>query len=138
MRPDQQTERFAGQQLLAMDPREERPLRVCPACSSNENRKLGTKNELEIVCCSNCLSLYCPYTPWYTSGDYYDSYYQQCFCDEPPIVSKRLTEITAEFSRYRQTNRLLDVGCGAGSLLQTARDNGWNAQGVDVSLSSVN
>lgn len=137
MRVDQQTEKFAGQQLLATDPREERPLRLCPACLSDKKRKLGIKNELEIMRCMECTSIYCPYTPWYTSRDYYDSYYEQRFCDEPPIVARRLSEITAEFSGYRLTNRLLDVGCGSGLLLQAARDNGWNAQAVDVSASSV-
>jgi SAM-dependent methyltransferase len=68
---------------------------------------------------------------------YYGDYYTHHGIDEPPLVARRLTEITAAFSRYRQTNRLLDVGCGAGSLLQAAHDNGWDAQGIDVSASAV-
>jgi SAM-dependent methyltransferase len=32
---------------------------------------------------------------------------------------------------------LLDIGCGAGNLLQAARKNGWNAQGLDVSAGAV-
>jgi SAM-dependent methyltransferase len=98
---------------------------------------MGVKNELEIVCCRICKSLYCPYTPWYTSESYYVGYYSHHGLDEPPVVAKRLSEITAGFAPYRQTNRLLDVGCGAGSLLQAARANGWNALGIDVSASSV-
>src|SRR6476659_593504 len=130
-------DKFAGQRMLAMDPRSEKPLRVCPACSSSKARKVGTKNELEIVSCLQCHSLYCPYSPWYNSEMYYGDYYTHHGIDEPPLVARRLTEITADFSRYRQTNRLLDVGCGAGSLLQAARDNGWDAQGIDVSASAV-
>ena len=137
MSASDQAEKFAGQRLLAMDPREERPLRHCPACSSDRRRKLGIKNELEIVRCLECATLYCPYTPWYTSRDYYDSYYEQRFSEELPIVSRRLEEITSEFSRFRKTNRLLDICCGAGSLLQAARVNGWDSQGVEVSSSSV-
>ena len=137
MQTHDEIEEFAGQRILAMDPRSEKPSRVCPACSSSKARKVGTKNELEIVSCMQCRSLYCPYSPWYNSEMYYGDYYTHHGIDEPPLVARRLTEITADFSRYRQTNRLLDVGCGAGSLLQAARDNGWDAQGIDVSVSAV-
>ena len=137
MRPPEQTEKFAGQRLLATDPRSERPVRSCPACASNKTQKLGIKNELEIVSCTECHTLYSPYTPWYTSETYYGNYYEHPFSEEPPIVAQRLREIMAEFSKYRLRNHLLDVGCGAGLLLQIARENGWNAHGLDVSESSV-
>jgi len=134
---DRPIEKFAGQQLLQQDPRSEKPSRYCPACASDKSTKLGIKNELEIVRCLSCRSDYCPYMPWYTSERYYVDYYSHHGLDEPPVVIKRLKEITGGFSKYRKTNRLLDVGCGAGLLLQAARENGWDAQGVDVSISSV-
>jgi len=137
MQTHDEIEKFAGQRILAMDPRSEKPSRACPGCSSSKARKLGTKNELEIVSCIQCRTLYCPYSPWYNSEMYYGDYYTHHGIDEPPLVARRLTEITAAFSRYRQTNRLLDVGCGAGSLLQAARAHGWDAQGIDVSASAV-
>jgi len=137
MTPEQAAEKFAGQQLLHLDPRSERPMRTCPACASNTATKIGIKNELEVVRCQVCGSLYCPYMPWYTSERYYVDYYSHHGLEEPPVVTKRLMEITAEFSKYRQTNRLLDVGCGSGLLLEAARENGWDVQGVDVSISSV-
>lgn len=128
-------EKFAGQRLLAMDPRTEKRPRDCPACHSTRSTNLGIKNELDILCCAECGSIYTPYYPWYSSAHYYADYHNSRNPEEPAWVNKRLEEITASFSQYRQNNRLLDVGCGGGTLLNAARTNGWNARGVDVSES---
>ena len=104
------------------------------ACGSSEAQNLGVKNELEIVCCRRCRTLYTPYSPWYSSEYFYLGYYLKAEeLNVPTFVRTRLDEITAEFAPYRQTNRLLDIGCGAGTLLEATRDHGWNAQGLDVS-----
>jgi SAM-dependent methyltransferase len=136
MQSSKEIEEFAGQKILALDPRTEKIARACAACGSTDARPLGIKNELDIVSCRKCASVYTPYSPWYSSEYYYVSYYTEDL-STPAFLQKRLEEITAEFSPYRQTNRLLDVGCGAGNLLQAARKNGWNAQGLDVAPNSV-
>lgn len=138
MQSPDKIEEFAGQRILAMDPRSEKSLRVCVACGSTKSRSLGIKNELDIVSCRECRTIYTPYSPWYSSAYFYLGYYQQEEELSPPaFVRTRLEEITSEFSPYRRTNRLLDIGCGAGNLLEAARKNGWNGQGLDVSLSAV-
>src|ERR1051326_3286395 len=134
MQASEKIEEFAGQRILAEDPRTEKSARACVACGSNEARKLGTKNELDIVCCRRCRTLYTPYSPWYSSEYFYLGYYLKPEeVDTPGFVKTRLEEITAEFAPYRQTNRLLDLGCGAGDLLQAARKHAWQVCGGDVS-----
>jgi len=124
---------FAGQRILAMDSRAERMLRrVCVACGSESAQAVGVKNELELLRCRECRTLYTPYSPWYSSELFYEVYYAEESLSPPAFVQTRLEEITAGFSSYRQSNRLLDIGCGAGNLLLAARKNGWNAQGLDV------
>jgi SAM-dependent methyltransferase len=137
MQSAEKVDAFAGQQILAMDPRVEKALRVCVACGSQDAQPLGVKNELDIVSCRKCSTVYTPYTPWYSSELFYEAYYPQESLSPPAFVQTRLEEITAEFSPYRQTNRLLDIGCGAGNLLLAARKNGWDAQGLDVSANAV-
>jgi SAM-dependent methyltransferase len=139
MQAPEKIEDFAGQRILAMDPRAEKVTRACVACGSSNAQMLGVKNELEIVCCRQCDTIYTPYSPWYTSSYFYLGYYLKSEEKEtPPFVLKRLEEITAGFAPYRQNNRLLDLGCGAGDLLEAARRHGWQAQGVDVAAHVVN
>jgi len=134
MQSQNRIEEFAGQRILKEDPRAEKATRACVACGSKDAQRLGVKNELEIVSCRDCNTLYTPYSPWYSSSYFYLGYYlKDEEIETPPFVQQRLQEITAEFAPYRKTNKLLDLGCGAGGLLQAARNHGWNAQGLDVS-----
>jgi len=130
-------EDFAGQRILAMDPRAEKATRACVACGSGKAEKLGVKNELDIVSCRHCRTIYTPYSPWYSSAYYYVDYYKQDDIAAPDFIKQRLDEITAGFAPYRRTNKLLDIGCGAGNLLEAARNHGWQAQGLDVSPNAV-
>jgi ubiquinone/menaquinone biosynthesis C-methylase UbiE len=124
---------FAGQRILEMDSRAEKMLRdACVACGSKAAQAVGVKNELELLRCRQCATLYTPYSPWYSSEFFYEAYYAEESLSPPAFVQTRLEEITAGFSPYRQSNRLLDIGCGAGNLLLAARKNGWDAQGLDV------
>lgn len=133
-----QVEEFAGQRILAMDARAEKMLRAtCIACGSKEAQPLGIKNELELLRCRKCSTIYTPYSPWYSSEYFYEVYYPEQSLSPPAFVQTRLEEITAGFSRYRQQNRLLDIGCGAGGLLVAARKNGWEAQGLEVAEQAI-
>lgn len=116
----------------------EKTERACVACGSTNARPLGVKNEFDVVSCVDCDSIYTPYSPWYSSALFYTGFYlNQEELSPPEFVNTRLEEITASFSSYRDHNRLLDIGCGAGNLLQAARKNGWSAQGLDVSAGAV-
>ena len=124
--------------ILSEDPRIEKTRRACVACGSTNARPLGVKNDLEVVSCVECGSVYTPYSPWYSSAFFYTGFYlSEEELSPPAFINTRLEEITAEFASYRDNNRLLDIGCGAGNLLQAARKNGWNAQGLDVSAGAV-
>ena len=134
----EKVEEFAGQRILAMDARAEKMLRAtCIACGSKEAQPLGVKNELELLRCRRCSTIYTPYSPWYSSEYFYEVYYPEQSLSPPAFVQTRLDEITAGFSRYREQNRLLDIGCGAGGLLVAARKNGWDAQGLEVAEQAI-
>ena len=127
MQSPKNIEDFAGQRILAEDPRVEKTTRPCVACGASAGDKLGVKNELEIVSCRSCQTIYTPYSPWYSSQYFYLGYYLKAEeVDTPAFVKKRLEEITADFAPYRQTNKLLDIGCGAVCSSPRPCGSSWN------------
>jgi len=50
-----------------------------------------------------------------------------------PITEKRYHELLDRFEAFRQTGRILDIGCGYGFFLETAQKRGWDVYGTEVS-----
>lgn len=111
--------------------------RPCPACMSTAYSSRGRKNGFDILSCLNCKTLYTSKLPEAGSSENYDTYYHEDNLTAPDFISLRLDEIMAEFAAYRQNGRLLDVGFGAGTLLEAARRAGWQSFGVEVSERAV-
>jgi 2-polyprenyl-3-methyl-5-hydroxy-6-metoxy-1,4-benzoquinol methylase len=54
-----------------------------------------------------------------------------------PENRARQQELLKTLARYSRGHRLLDVGCGEGQLVQTAKDEGWGSVGIDLSEEAV-
>jgi 2-polyprenyl-3-methyl-5-hydroxy-6-metoxy-1,4-benzoquinol methylase len=115
---------------------EETSGRRCPACADARAVAQGEKNGCPLVACRACGTLYAPRAGVVAPLDY-DGYYGESNLSVPAFIGSRLDEIFAGFAPYRATNRLLDIGCGAGSLLQAARRAGWDAEGLEVSKTAA-
>lgn len=111
--------------------------RSCPVCNSAQSRGRGNKGYFEIWACRRCGSWYTSALPDTESEQDYDDYYPDINLTTPEFISRRLDEIVATFDKFRNSNRLLDVGFGAGDLLRAAARAGWDAEGVEVSRPAV-
>lgn len=110
--------------------------RRCPACAGVETVARGAKNGFALYECRACATLLAESAGGEAGYDY-DVYYHEANLSVPDFIGARLDEIFASFAPYRRTGRLLDVGCGAGSLLEAARRAGWEAVGTEVSRPAV-
>ena len=110
--------------------------RICPACGHASARSRGYKNDLQLVSCESCDTLYTSRVGGDAQLDY-DDYYTAANLAVPAFIDGRLDEIVGTFEPYRKNNRLLDVGCGGGSFLEAAVRSNWEAHGVEVSRTAA-
>jgi len=111
--------------------------RGCPSCGSECAVERGTKNNFRMLACRDCLTLYVRSLPARGEAKDYDSYYGPENLTVPTFIERWLDEIVATFAPYKQQGRLLDVGCGAGSILQAAQRAGWTPHGMEVSRTAA-
>lgn len=117
--------------------------RSCPACgASSIARELGHKSGFDLLRCAACQTLYTKSLPSTETAEDYDGYYSEANLSVASFIHQRLDEIVADFAAYKQGDKqqggcLLDIGFGAGSLLQAAARAGWEATGIEVSRTAV-
>jgi len=109
---------------------------TCPACRSRKRADLGAKNGHDVFRCSDCKTLYTE-TQSSVETQFYDDYYHAGNLSVPSFIHDRVKEIVASFAEYRQTNRLLDLGCGAGVIMEAAAAAGWKVSGLEISQTAV-
>lgn len=103
----------------------------------------AARGNLDLNRCGSCDFVYL--ASWEQSLDNSESlydYYGQLSDDD--LIHRHSRENRARqqrllkrLARYSCGRRLLDVGCGDGQLLKTAKDEGWDAVGIDLSASAV-
>lgn len=115
----------------------ESSVRSCPACEGAAGTSRGEKNSFQLLSCQSCGTLYTDRLPGRLDAADYDAYYDGGALHTEPFVQRRAEAVVEGFSAYRQTNRLLEIGFGAGALLEAAGLKGWMAEGVEVSRRAI-
>lgn len=115
----------------------------CPICERDEAELLFNKDSLSVVACKRCRLRYVnPRISRQTlEEDYIETYYPPDKVDrihkdsmEWLQMAERLAELE---KRHPSKGQLLDVGCGIGTFLHLAREQGWESHGIDPSKSGT-
>lgn len=131
-----------------MRPSQERPIQAsrCKLCEGYLLRRLFEKNGFSIVQCRRCRLLFADPSP---TPEYLKQFYEEGYSGGSYQVLKEATEAYRRSNFQRRLKRLqfhrgstrpgrlLDVGCGAGLLLEVAQQIGWDIRGVELSQGAV-
>lgn len=102
----------------------------CPLCGCPRLRALYAYVRSHLVRCGGCGTTFAGRLPTDAELEAHYRDYGHAWHDSP-ITRLRYRELLDTFEAYRQTNRMLDVGCGAGLFLEEARARGWEVHGVE-------
>ena len=113
----------------------------CPLCGATESEARFVKHGLRVVRCTQCGLVFTNPQPspealvrlYNAQAMSPTDYYVQYADADAASFRPRLALI----ERYQRPGRLLDVGCGSGTLLALARERGWQGRGIDVNAASI-
>ena len=109
----------------------------CNLCGSNETKTLISEGLFSIVRCVKCGLVYRNPRPTediilnHFASDGVIVHHKKAVWHDAKI--KLFKKNLKRIEKYSSKGKLLDVGCGYGTFLTTASDEGWQVQGVEVS-----
>lgn len=108
----------------------------CLICKNTNLFTLQGYEHAHLVKCSSCKLIFSIAIPSNIELiTHYKFYGVNTVCSK--ITEMRYNELLDIFEPYRQTNNILDVGCGSGFFLELAKKRGWNVFGIEFSDSLV-
>lgn len=108
----------------------------CFLCDSKSLNHIDTVNGEALMKCNSCSFVFFKRIPTEQElNEHYAGYGTGFTCSD--ITVKRYNELLDKMEAFRKTNRLIDVGCGAGFFLEQAGKRGWDVFGVEFSDLSV-
>ena len=112
----------------------------CNLCGKNDYKILEEdKGPFKIVRCNYCSSVYVtPLPPKEFIEEYYSLNYYIELEQQLPKTLKVWQERLKLVESFQKKGILLDVGCGIGSFLSLARNNGWEVYGTEISKEICN
>ena len=106
--------------------------RPCPGCGSVDSHTRGEVNGFRVQSCGSCATVFTAYLPGPEESKDYLHYYHDGNLRVPSVVRRQLELAVSRFEADRRLNRWLDVGCGAGTLMEAARGQRWEVIGTEV------
>ena len=108
----------------------------CLICSSSNLTILPAYQKDYLVQCMSCKFVFCNRIP--TNDELLNHYKKYNRGNElSPITLLRYNELLDKFEQFRQTNNILDIGCGDGYFLEAAKNRGWNVYGTEFTDEAI-
>ena len=116
----------------------------CNLCGADDTREIARKGPFAYVRCVQCGLIYVTPRPkdlrgrrqrLHDAGSDGKGNNADVSRMRTPGQIELLRREARRYIKYRRMNRLLDFGCSAGSFLAAARNEGWEATGVNISES---
>ncbi len=102
----------------------------CLVCKSKKLKDLVTYKDAYLTKCSECSFVFSRKIPSSEELElHYEGYSRNDYLS--PITIKRYNELLDFFEKFRNTGKLLDVGCGIGYFLEEAKKRGWEVYGTE-------
>jgi len=104
----------------------------CPVCNSKIFRSIDYFKYSKLYKCKSCNYVFGRKMPS-------EKELIECYLDYgknnyfSPITEKRYNELLDYFEKFKKTNKILDIGCGEGWFLLTAKKRGWDVYGTEYS-----
>jgi 2-polyprenyl-3-methyl-5-hydroxy-6-metoxy-1,4-benzoquinol methylase len=108
----------------------------CLLCGSARIQQLGGYEKNFLTRCEDCQFVFCSRRPTVKElQEHYDKYPRAMGISS--ITLKRYEELLDRFEVYRNTNNLMDLGCGDGHFLAAAKKREWNVFGTEFNDQAV-
>ena len=104
----------------------------CLICKSDNLIRLNGYEDPMLVKCKTCAFVFLERIP--TSAELEERYgygYGMTGNFISDLTIQRYNELLDYFEQFRDTNRILDIGCGMGFFLETAKKRGWDVYGTE-------
>jgi SAM-dependent methyltransferase len=114
---------------------------TCPVCGATEHARWGAPGGRSLVRCRGCRLVWAndvPEAGAHEQAVVDSQIYTNDQLAKRPFFRRRAHELLEAIERIQgRPGRLLDLGCGIGTELEVARDRGWQAKGIELSVSSL-
>jgi len=108
----------------------------CNLCGKKFFKKIYVKNNYNIWRCENCSLVFV--WPQPTDKELSDSYsYKTGYFEHTDFKEGELDSFFEEIFRKKEKGNFLDIGCGTGRIVYTAKMCNWNAEGIDLNKDTV-
>ena len=112
--------------------------KFCLVCNGPKIHPLRGYESHDLSECSNCGFIFMRKIPTGAELEsYYSVYAYESEKEMPEPTRISLEKLVKGFNSYRQNNRILDVGCGDGWILDIAKKDGWDAYGTEYSARAI-